>query len=309
MSLVTAALSSDKRFAQWWSIPTKVLGVGCLLVGLHAWFSYDTCSAGARYALAAVIFACCSAGVGTLLGFLFGIPRAIAVPEQTNRPSGGVQAAVRRYVGNTNLEQISDWLTKAIVAIGLIEIRRIAQLADSLATQLRPFLGKSSDTNETVLIIGGLFVVIGFLSGFLWTRMYLTEEFRRADDAALETPQYYEGLMHAYLYQEHGGYLHSLRVASEYEDAFGPHFTGRMYFYLACAYAQDYAAKKMAGDPKADEARQKVLKYVEAALVKDRENRGLIEALWHPGPDDDPDGDFVIFKDDADFKKLLEKRS
>src|SRR5215207_3296326 len=53
-------------------------------------------------------------GVGALVGFLFGIPRRFQ-REGSDPALGGL-------VVNTNLEQISDWLTKIIVGVGLVEI-------------------------------------------------------------------------------------------------------------------------------------------------------------------------------------------
>lgn len=54
---------------------------------------------------------------GGLVGFLFGIPRAV---QGSTAPSGATQ-----YQANTNLEQVSDWLTKIIVGVGLVQIGRV----------------------------------------------------------------------------------------------------------------------------------------------------------------------------------------
>ncbi|OIV39780.1 hypothetical protein [Flavobacterium johnsoniae] len=48
----------------------------------------------------------------TLIGFLFGIPRTIVIDESEKVKS--------RYMGNDNLLQVSDWLTKII--LGLVYI-------------------------------------------------------------------------------------------------------------------------------------------------------------------------------------------
>ena len=55
--------------------------------------------------------------IGGLVGFLFGIPRAV---QGSTAPTGAAQ-----YQANTNLEQVSDWLTKIIVGVSLVEIGRI----------------------------------------------------------------------------------------------------------------------------------------------------------------------------------------
>ena len=61
-----------------------------------------------------------SVSVGLLIGFLFGIPRTLqGLPEAADaRLSESVR---QRYMVNTNLEQVSDWLTKIIVGVGLVQ--------------------------------------------------------------------------------------------------------------------------------------------------------------------------------------------
>src|SRR5215472_3991331 len=46
---------------------------------------------------------------GGIVGFLFGVPRAV---QGSARSKG-----ITQYQANTNLEQVSDWLTKIIVGI------------------------------------------------------------------------------------------------------------------------------------------------------------------------------------------------
>src|SRR4051794_37330470 len=55
-------------------------------------------------------------GIGAIVGFLFSIQR-------TRRPSDSQPQP--RYLPNTNLEDISDWLTKIIVGLGLVELGKI----------------------------------------------------------------------------------------------------------------------------------------------------------------------------------------
>ncbi len=64
--------------------------------------------------------ACMSAGAsmlgGGLFGFLFGIPRSLQAQKDEVAASGREPAAEKPsgYGPNTNLEQISDWLTKIL---------------------------------------------------------------------------------------------------------------------------------------------------------------------------------------------------
>lgn len=78
--------------------------------------------------------------VGSLIGFLFGIPRSLQGehPEQPirekdnteskNGAGGNDQQGRRRpYGANTNLETISDWLTKILVGVGLTQITKVPE--------------------------------------------------------------------------------------------------------------------------------------------------------------------------------------
>ena len=48
---------------------------------------------------------------GTIAGFLFGVPKSLSVPGIAT------SEGVSRYKPNTNLEEVSDWLTKIISRI------------------------------------------------------------------------------------------------------------------------------------------------------------------------------------------------
>src|SRR4051812_22645802 len=61
-----------------------------------------------------------AATAGAVAGFIFGIPRSL----QGDAPAadGVMRGAVATPRDNTNLEQISDWLTKILVGVGLTQI-------------------------------------------------------------------------------------------------------------------------------------------------------------------------------------------
>jgi hypothetical protein len=122
-----------------------------------------------------LLLAGAAAFAGGLLGFLFGIPRTL----QTSPPSSMQHPAVREALAtNTNLEQISDWLTKIIVGVGLVELRSLGGALDSIARYNAPGLGGDATAAvsfaATVIIF---FAVDGFLLIYLWTRIYLTKQF------------------------------------------------------------------------------------------------------------------------------------
>lgn len=104
-------------------------------------------------------------GLGALVGFLFGIPR---IPEAEKNSTGGGLAQ------NDNLVQISDWLTKIIVGVGLTQINEIYPALLSLGKTMAPNFGGGDIGLGVNLAIGTIlyFVITGFLSGYLWTRIH-----------------------------------------------------------------------------------------------------------------------------------------
>jgi CheY-like chemotaxis protein len=147
---------------------------------------------------------------GMLLGFLFGIPRSLpsgtvnAAPaeERSNGkgrptdepPAASTEAAPGNasntlFLGtptlmeiNSNLVEVSDWLTKIIVGVGLIELKSLPGSARSMAAFIAPSL--ATDTPTAMAVVGGImlfFSVHGFLIGYLLTRIYLSIMIKRAD--------------------------------------------------------------------------------------------------------------------------------
>jgi len=116
-------------------------------------------------------------GSGSLIGFLFGIPRSLHPKDPSSSSNQNAQAI---FATNTNLEEISDWLTKIIVGLGLINLKGIPKILKSVAWYFANFCG--GDYCEAV--IAGLiiyFSICGFFLGYLMTRLYLTGAFTRAE--------------------------------------------------------------------------------------------------------------------------------
>ncbi len=138
--------------------------------------------------VAAALTAGAATMIGGLLGFLFGIPRTFQM-EEGNPPSrdrGAENGARSAYRPNTSLEQISDWLTKILVGVGLTQIASLQAHFASLGQGLgRAFGGRPIDEVFVTSLVAML-LVAGFLFGFLWTRIYLPGAFRAADLDALK---------------------------------------------------------------------------------------------------------------------------
>jgi hypothetical protein len=135
---------------------------------------------------------------GGILGFLFGIPRTLqgesSAPQQGPQAPGPADNTVQAlaqtsqnkalssdYIANTNLEQISDWLTKILVGVGLTQISAIKHSAASVIEFVAPALGNITYAGPfagSVMIFG---LILGFLFGYLWTRLFLIGAFRQAD--------------------------------------------------------------------------------------------------------------------------------
>lgn len=98
--------------------------------------------------------------VGGFFGFLFGMPRS---PTETTDG----------YKPSTNLEQVSDWLTKILIGAGLVQLGSLrdslAGIGTLVATSHEPVPTGASLVSQLVVI---LYLIIGFLASFLWTRIY-----------------------------------------------------------------------------------------------------------------------------------------
>ena len=147
------------------------LSVGVALLGLsQGWRSWPL----------PVLFALGLFLAGVLVGFLFGIPKVASNPNASPAESGAYdQAARRRLNPNTNLEQISDWLTKIIVGLGLVNLGKIGPLVTRFCVVISPAF--HFWTSVAPLAVTIYFPVLGFTSGYLITRLYLSGLFHRAD--------------------------------------------------------------------------------------------------------------------------------
>jgi len=168
------------------------------------------------YLVLAAMLCGASAMVGGLLGFLFGIPRTLQEQPAANgtqppsaaapvgeaaiagamaqHPAGREQATLSRsgrndnqpvYRPNTSLEQISDWLTKILVGVGLTQIAPLQTYFNQVITRFANGFGGTPADEAFVAALICLNVVAGFLFGFLWTRIYLPGAFLAADRSLL----------------------------------------------------------------------------------------------------------------------------
>src|ERR1700733_13828403 len=124
----------------------------------------------------AVITGSCSFLAGGLVGLLFGIPRSALGSAGTT--------ATGRYQANSNLVEVSDWLTKIIVGVGLVQIGRLEPALSRLAANLKAPLGgqPTSAAFGMALVIAN--VLLGFLFFYLWARSLLQRDLELSDGFA-----------------------------------------------------------------------------------------------------------------------------
>lgn len=148
-----------------------------------------------KQTLAALLWALACSTVGFVGGFLFAIPRVSRQPVAQTKATADVGAAsastaavmpsainVREFgLGiNTNLEEISDWLTKILVGLGLVELRMMPEYLRRAGEYVGQSFGENGASGASVIVY---FLALGFLCGYLLTRMFLGPAFHLADQA------------------------------------------------------------------------------------------------------------------------------
>lgn len=126
---------------------------------------------------------------GFLFGFIFGIPKVIAATTSGTNPALNAPPNVDspKLKVNTNLEDISDWLTKILVGATLTQIVKIPGAISRAAT----FMSANDLTlpvsfNAAILVY---YSCLGFLSGYILTRMFFARAFALADEGPRLSPE------------------------------------------------------------------------------------------------------------------------
>ena len=107
---------------------------------------------------------------GVLLGFLFGLPKTIDKSTESKA----------RLATNTNLDQISDWLTKILVGLGLVQIGKLTHGISNLGASIAPGMGNGPGAKAFAVALLVYSILDGFLVGYIWTRIDLSRRFRLA---------------------------------------------------------------------------------------------------------------------------------
>ena len=113
-------------------------------------------------------------GTGGLVGFLFGVPRYKT--ERSGSTSGPAQTppgaqVTENYKPNTNLEEISDWLTKLFVGATLVELGKVPDLLVRFGAYFSP----APNDQHFVVSAAIYFAILGFFVAFFYASLELTE--------------------------------------------------------------------------------------------------------------------------------------
>lgn len=168
-----------------------LIGLGlCAALGLVVVLAFVFVLLSPSKTFVAILWALGCTAVGHLVGFIFGIPRIVIEPSSTSMSAVTAKTETSvlpreiktPYQVNTNLQDISDWLTKIIVGLGLVELRQV----DDHMLRAATFVGQSLGSQEAPGVAGAIIVyfsTLGFLGGYLTTRLFLSAAFARADRA------------------------------------------------------------------------------------------------------------------------------
>lgn len=285
------------------------------------------------------------ASVGALLGFIFGVPRAPKPsPQQVKQSSTpdtsslsgratGVPGNDHQLNTNTNLEEISDWLTKILVGAGLAQLAVLPGHLKQLASYVSDWPSPPFMPPAAVLMIIINFFVLGFMASYLLTRLFLREAFQTAEDmggygraaarveedvldipagaSKAEIDAKYESYIYWCLYiPPPDGFDRVIRASVEYLQSQGADPSPKILAYQAMAYGQKYSweRERKATKESLDSLRNSALEAAQEALKKEPKVLPLLRTVWDPN---DPtklygeENDLEVFFNDPGFKQLL----
>jgi hypothetical protein len=255
---------------------------------------------------------------GGLVGFLFAIPRSRQEGDRAPQPelpaSGTARKRLSDYSANTNLEQISDWLTKILVGISLVQFGQMSERFDTAATTLAPLLGTGGPARPMTLALMSYFALWGFFVAYLLTRLWLPKALSRAErdeevqrreaerDSELRA---LERRAYDFLYEAPpGGFTRAIEAIESYHAGRGSLQSPWLWLYLAAAYGQKHRFE-MERDRRAeaDEARDRARAAVAQALKLDSGTKPILQQLYRGN--DAGENDLASLRGDPRLDELL----
>jgi len=147
-------------------------------------------------ALTAFAVFAAAAAVGAALGFLFGLPRSRLTDQMlvangngngTEAGGSGATAGAQRrfrsskYLANSNLIKVSDWLTTIIIGLGLTNLDGVGSAVGRLHDILSKPLGGAAFSGTLGVSIVVAASVLGFVLVYTWTSIRLRELLEEAE--------------------------------------------------------------------------------------------------------------------------------
>jgi hypothetical protein len=175
-SLMEVALGSDLRLALSWQLLAFVIAAVSINVSIIIYGVAAPASVRLRVIGMLLVFGITALAAGGLVGFLFGVPRNRTSTGSDSSTATNVPArtdATGQALPNTNLEQISDWLTKVLVGVSLAQIGNIGSGASRLFQAMARGLGAGE---SDVAFVGALVIysaAIGFMAGWLTASVWI----------------------------------------------------------------------------------------------------------------------------------------
>jgi len=310
---------------------------GCIFIGLRYVFpgygmaSKDWTAAGQIFM--ALLWAAAWFAAAFVFGFLFGIPKALqstpkVVPPASSDSRADADAAdksANQLKVNTNLEEISDWLTKILVGATLTQLIKIPGAIWKAADFMAGAGGGVGPIPFAAAILI-YFSAIGFFAGYVLTRMFFSLAFSRFDrglsDKDLDTlagrlinpeaePEIqedaYNSIIYQYLYQPPpDGFQKAIKYATQFLKQNKPSRPA-IYINLASAYGQQYRYLKdhagVADDLR--KVRDLALATIRKAINLDPSSQLRLRELLHP-QSGSIDNDLQVFESDKEFTDLLD---
>jgi tetratricopeptide (TPR) repeat protein len=264
--------------------------------------------------------------LGGLVGFLFGIPRQV---RQSDKPAVNTTSGqeVERIAkdeprsDSTNLEQVSDWLTKIILGAGLTQLTKLPAQLKSLGEYFKPGFHDSS-LIPILIVMNSL--IFGFFAGYVLTQLFLAQALKKAQDSVRnvavvldtagnlermgkfgaatatlesalaslrpETPiqtkrTLFERLTYNSLYEPAPeGFQKAIRYAEQYIQEEPKNPSARIWANLAAALGQKYRYDSEHGASKEvlEATRRRAVEAVSKAIELEPQMKGWLRTLWNP---------------------------
>lgn len=154
----------------------QFFALSTVLIALFLTINYSSSSPLFVFTNTAVIILAISIS-GFLMGFIFGIPRSVRFRfDKTKDKFANIEGSDNVLADNTNLEEISDWITKIIIGLTLIEGRKIIHMIENGAYSIAKSYPVSSNTVSGINLFVFSYCLIlffagyGFFGGYFWAR-------------------------------------------------------------------------------------------------------------------------------------------